>query len=59
LLSPAAAGLVNKAERGWRSEEHFDMRHDYAVFGVSLGVFGLAFVQDFLTIMFWNGRYNL
>jgi hypothetical protein len=26
--------IINKAERSWRSEESFDIRHGNAVFGV-------------------------
>ena len=40
---------VNKAERSWRSEEHYAIRHGDAEFGVCPLVFSLALVQDFLT----------
>jgi hypothetical protein len=30
---------VNKAERSWKSEEHFDIRHGDAEFKVCLGHF--------------------
>ena len=42
---------INKAERIWRSEEYFDVRHRDAEFGVSPAVLGLVSVQYFLTTL--------
>ena len=42
---------VNKADRSWRSEERFGIRHGDAEFGVSPGGFWFCFVQYFLTIL--------
>ena len=36
---------VNKAERSWRSKEHFDIRHGGAEFGVCPAVFCPVFLQ--------------
>ena len=38
---------VNKAERSWRSEDLFDIRHGYAEFGVYLAYFHSCFVPEF------------
>lgn len=43
--------MVNKAEKSWRSEEHFDVRHGGAEFGVPRLVFSFALVQYFLTLL--------
>lgn len=40
---------VNKAERSWRAEEHFDIKHGDAELGVCQLVFSPALVQSFLT----------
>jgi hypothetical protein len=42
---------ANKAKRSWRSEEHFDIRHGDAEFGVGHDVFDLALVQCSLTVL--------
>lgn len=39
---------VNKAEKTWRSEEHFGIRHEEVEFGVGPAVSGLALVPCFL-----------
>jgi hypothetical protein len=41
---------VNKAERSRRSEEHFEIRHENAVFRFAQLVFSLALVHDFPTV---------
>ena len=44
---------VNEAGRSWRSEDHFDIRHRDAEFGVCLGIFLSCFgdqVCDWMTI---------
>ena len=43
---------MNKAERSWRPEEHFDIRHGDAEFGDCSAGFGLPLVQYFLMITF-------
>ena len=47
---------VNKAERSWRSEEHFDIRHGDAESGVCPARFWSCFGPVFL---FWNGNAYL
>ena len=42
---------VNKDERSWRYEEHFDIRHGEAEFGVCPAGFGLVLVQIFFTMI--------
>ncbi|KAL6092948.1 hypothetical protein STEG23_001047, partial [Scotinomys teguina] len=42
---------VNKAEKNWRSEECFDIRHGDAEFGVSWLNFSSDLVQYFLTML--------
>ena len=43
---------VNRAERSWRSEGCFDVRHGDAEFGVGSAGFGLALIQCPLTVLF-------
>ena len=49
---------VNKAERSWRSEEHFDIRHGDAEFGVCPARFWSSFGPVFSYYApfptFWN-----
>ena len=51
--------VVNKAERGWRSEEHFDIRHGDAEFGICPTGFWFCFGPVFSHYVpltpFWNG----
>ena len=47
---------MTKAERSWRPEEHFDIRHGDAEFGDCLAGFGLPSVQYFLMITFTNNK---
>ena len=52
---------VNKAERSWRSEEHFDIRHGDAESGVCPVGFSLALVQYFLPLLpppVWKGNVD-
>ena len=42
---------VNKAERSWRSEESFDIRHEDAEVGVCSAGFSFGLVQYFLTVL--------
>ena len=42
--------VVNKAIWNYRSEEHFDIRHGDAEFGICPAVFSLALIQCFLTM---------
>ena len=50
----------NIADRAWRSEEHFDIRHGDAEFGVCPVGFQSCLVQCFLTMAsfpsLWNGN---
>ena len=46
---------VNKAERSWRSEEHFDIRHGDAEFRVS---FGPVFSHCVPIPLFWNDNIH-
>ena len=51
---------VNKAERSWRSEEHFDIRHGDTEFGVCPAGFWSRFGSVFPYYapfpVFWNGN---
>lgn len=50
---------VNKAERSWGSEEHFDIRDEDAEFGVCSDCFGSCFGPVFLLAPFpplWNAN---
>ena len=42
--------VVNKTERSWKYEEHFDIRGEDAEFGLCPAGFGLGMVQYFLTV---------
>ena len=42
---------VNKAERSWRSEGHFDIRHGDAEFGDCSSGLGLTLVQYLLAVL--------
>ena len=42
--------VVNKVERNWRSEKHFDVRYGDAKFEFAQMVLGLALVQYFLSM---------
>ena len=51
---------INKAEGTWRPEEHFDIRHGDAEFGVCPASFQSCFALAFLGSVsfppFWNGN---
>ena len=53
---------VNKAERSWRSEEHFDHRHEAAEFGACLLGFRSfsdpIFSNHSPFSFFWTGNVN-
>ena len=48
--------VLNNTEKIWRSEEHFTNRRGDAELEFSHLAFGLASVQYFLTVTFWNGN---
>lgn len=52
--------VVNKAERSWRAEEHFDLRHGDAEFGDGPAgfrfCFGPVFPRSAPFLLFWNGN---
>ena len=54
--------VVNKAERNWRPEEHFDMRHKDEEFGVCSADFHSCFGSVFPCYvpfpMFWNSNVH-
>jgi hypothetical protein len=47
---PDLPTAVNKDERSWRPEDHFDIGHENIEFGFAQVVFCLALVQYFLTM---------
>lgn len=44
--------VVNKAEKSWRFEEYFGMRHEVAELGVCLAGIQSFFVPHFFTMFF-------
>lgn len=58
---PDLLTALNKDERSWSSEEHFDIGNEDAEFGVfPRGYFGTALVQCYyLTMIVWNGNAYL